>query len=161
MPRSVGLAPNIAAFLDMIAWSEIGPELLAKSDDGYDVQVGSTPKHPILIHNYYDHPNVLDKKLDSTAFGRYQIIHKYWPQYKKLLKLPDISPLSQDRYAIQVIREQKALPLILQGKIQLAIFAVCDIWASFPGPDNTYKQRKNKMSDLILAFLHAGGQVSE
>jgi hypothetical protein len=43
------MSPNLKAFLDMIAWSEIGPALLAKSDNGYNVCVGSTPEKPILL----------------------------------------------------------------------------------------------------------------
>ena len=47
-------SPNLKAFLDMIAFSEIGPTLLAASDNGYDVLVGGT-----LFHGYADHPRVL------------------------------------------------------------------------------------------------------
>jgi muramidase (phage lysozyme) len=65
---------NIAAFIDTIAYSE-GTSTINNSDDGYNVLVGSTPNHPILFNDYSTHPNVLNHALDSTAAGRYQIIH--------------------------------------------------------------------------------------
>ena len=65
------MTPNQKAFLDMIAFSEIGPALLAKSDDGYDVLVGSTPDRPLLFTSYAEHPNILNAACNSTAAGRY------------------------------------------------------------------------------------------
>jgi len=32
---------NVLAFLDILAWSELGENILAQSDDGYNVIVGS------------------------------------------------------------------------------------------------------------------------
>ncbi len=98
---------NRKAFLDMIAWSEIGPRLLAVSDNGYDVIVGSTPERPILFEGYADHPRRKiaeendswdrDGKVDySTAAGRYQILARYYDHYRQQLGLPDFSPASQD-----------------------------------------------------------------
>ena len=68
---------NESAFLDMIAWSEIGPALLAVSDNGYNVIVGSTPSNPNLFISYSDHPRKLVQLrpgLVSTAAGRYQLL---------------------------------------------------------------------------------------
>ena len=39
--------------------SELGRALLAKSDNGYNVLVGSKPAAPILFHSYADHPRRL------------------------------------------------------------------------------------------------------
>ena len=162
MPRTTGLHPNLAAFLDTIAYSEIGSKLLASSDDGYDVVVGSTVAAPHLVQrtpnntpDYHDHPNIVVKlspTLLSTAFGRYQILYRFWVAYKRRLNLPDISPLSQDRYALQILREQKATPLILANQIEAAIHTVSCIWASLPGPDNTYGQHVNNIETLLAAY---------
>ena len=43
---------NMCAFLDMLAWSELEDELIALSDNGYNVIVGSTPAHPILFTDF-------------------------------------------------------------------------------------------------------------
>ena len=45
------MPPQIKAFLDMIAWSELGEELIDISDNGYNVIVGSTPSRPILFND--------------------------------------------------------------------------------------------------------------
>lgn len=149
---------NITAFLDMIAWAEIGPAMLAKSDDGYDVLVGSLPHRMARFNDYSKHPNVYVAKVKSTAAGRYQILHRYWTHYQKLLDLPDFSPISQDRYAIQQLREQGAYDLILTGKIPQAIEAVRNIWASLPGAG--YGQREHHVSDLMDVYGLHGGRVA-
>src|SRR5512146_1947176 len=111
---------NVLAFLDLLAYSEIGPDLLAESDDGYDVLVGSLPGRPLLFHGYQAHPQVLNHALNSTGAGRYQIIRGTWAGVAGELKLPDFSPVSQDRAAIQLIFERRALPQIMAGNIAQA-----------------------------------------
>ncbi len=152
------LTQNQRAFLDMIAWSEIGPALLAESQNGYNVIVGSTPEHPILFDSYADHPNRLIRLpngIESTAAGRYQLLHRWWVPYKRQLNLLDFSPASQDAVAIQQIRERGALELIDAGAINEAIAHCSNIWASLPG--NTYGQHENAAAALRQAYAAAGG----
>src|SRR5689334_13660917 len=99
--RDMKTTTNQRAFLDMIAFSELGASLLANplTDRGYKVIVGSTPLKPILMKNYDDHPRRLipiNDHLASTAAGRYQLLARYFDSYRKLLGLPDFSPDSQD-----------------------------------------------------------------
>ena len=151
---------NRTAFLDTIPSSEIGAALLAVSDNGYNVIVGSTAEHPILFHSYAQHPDELEQLrpgLASTAAGRYQELYRYWIVYQHELGLPDFSPLSQDRVALQQLHERHALELIDQGLITQAIHAVSNIWASFPGPGNRYNQWTAKIEDLLAAYTAAGG----
>ena len=153
---------NINAFLDMIAFSEIGAPLLAVSDRGYNVIVGSTAEHPDLFTSYADHPRKLvnlGHGLESTAAGRYQILERYFDDYKAMLKLPDFSPESQDDIATQMIRERHALPLIAIGHIDEAVHICSNIWASLPG--NSYGQHMNKISALIEHYKSAGGNYVE
>lgn len=149
---------NVRAFLDMLAWSEIGPALLAKSDNGYNVLVGSTPENPLLFDSYADHPDVYNRECDSTAAGRYQILHRYWDHYRDLLDLPDFGPESQDRYAIQQIKEQGGLDPLESGDLEQAIWKCSNIWASLPG--NDYDQHTNPIADLREAYVNAGGILS-
>ena len=149
---------NVCAFLDMLAWSEIGPALLAVSANGYDVLVGSTAEKPLLFHSYATHPNVYNARYDSTAAGRYQLLHRYWPAYRDLLKLPDFGPGSQDRVAIQMISEQHALAAVLAGRLVDAIGNVSNNWASLPGAG--YGQHENHIAELRAAYLAAGGTVA-
>ncbi len=158
MPRLTSASGNVRAFLDLLAWSEIGPGLLEHSDDGYDVLVGSTDRAPLLFDSYATHPNVYNRRCNSTAAGRYQILARYWPHYRDLLKLPDFGPVSQDLYAIQQLRERKALPLIESGHITAAIALVSNIWASLPGAG--YGQHEHEMKNLLAAYKVAGGDVA-
>jgi muramidase (phage lysozyme) len=140
---------NQRAFLDMIAYSEIGPKLLSESDNGYNVIVGGT-----LFRDYSDHPRQSIKLprlgIKSTAAGRYQILARYFDAYKKILKLPDFSPASQDKIALQLIRECRALDEIERGDIEEAIKLCRSRWASLPGAG--YSQHENKLDDLLAAY---------
>ena len=154
------MTKNQQAFLDMIAYSEIGPKLLALSDNGYNVIVGSTPKAPDLFKSYDDHPRKsvrLGGTLWSTASGRYQLLSRYYDYYKKFLKLPDFSPASQDAIALQQIRERKALDDIDAGRFAIAVNKVKNIWASLPAAG--YGQHENDIEKLQLAYLNAGGTI--
>jgi muramidase (phage lysozyme) len=153
------MTPNQKAFLDMIAISEIGAELLALSDRGYNVLVGSTPEHPLLFQDYTDHPNILNIQTNSTAAGRYQVLHRYWLYYKNLLKLEDFAPDSQDAIALQYIKECKALDDIEAGNFVTSVTKCCHIWASLPGPSG-YGQHQNNIAYLQKEFENAGGQVA-
>lgn len=152
------MTPNQTAFLDMIAFSEIGAALLAVSDDGYNVLVGSTASRPLLITSYVDHPNILNTKFKSTAAGRYQILNRYWVYYKKLLSLPDFTPASQDAVALQYIKECHALDDIEAGRFVIAVKKCAHIWASLPGAG--YNQHENKIEDLQAAYTTAGGTLA-
>lgn len=153
------LTGNRGAFLDMIAWSEIGPALLAASDDGYNVIVGSTSAAPDLFASYATHPNklvTLRNGIQSTAAGRYQLLHRYFLSYSALLGLLDFSPDSQDAIAIQQIRETGALPLVDAGRVPEAVARVSHLWASLPGA-NYADQHMQQLSDLQRAYQNAGG----
>jgi muramidase (phage lysozyme) len=152
---------NRIAFLDMIAKSEIGPALLAVSDNGYDVIVGSTAAKPHLFKSYADHPRVmvdLGNGLRSTAAGRYQLLARYFDYYKTRLRLADFSPASQDGIALQQIRERGALPDIDAGDLDTAIRKVRNIWASLPGAG--YSQHENTYALLEGYYRDAGGSVA-
>lgn len=151
---------NRCAFLDLIAHSEIGPELLAVSDNGYNCLVGSTAAKPLLFSDYRTHPNIvreIRKGLVSSAAGRYQLLYRYWAPYAKLLGLTDFGPETQDRIALQQIKECHALPLIDAGDVTGAVKACAHIWASLPGAN--YGQHENRIADLVAAYVAAGGAV--
>lgn len=157
MSESLVITKNQRAFLDLIAYSEIGPALLAVSDNGYNVIVGSTPQAPDLFTSYADHPRksvwCTDShggRFRSSAAGRYQILCRYFDSYALLLHLPDFSPMSQDAIALQLIKECHALNDIENGDIGIAITRCCSRWASLPGAG--YSQHENKMGDLLAVF---------
>lgn len=143
------ITPKRKAFLDLIAFSEIGSKLLSASDQGYNVIVGGTQ-----FKGYKDHPRqkVFLKKLGiySTAAGRYQILARYYDAYKSSLNLPDFSPASQDQIALQMINERHAIKDVDLGNIESAIQKVRNIWASLPGAG--YGQHENKLEVLIAYY---------
>ncbi len=150
---------NMLAFLDMIAYSEIGPALLAmpETDDGYKVIVGSTPEHPILFNDYSQHPHELIAAVNSDAAGRYQIMGRYAVAYARQLALPDFSPVSQDKIALQLIHECHAVGPIQNGQFAAAVAACKSRWASLPGAG--YGQHENALGPLQSAYIAAGGTV--
>lgn len=155
------MTDNQRAFLDMIAHSEIGPALLAVSDNGYNVIVGSTPEKPMLFSSYADHPHrmvTLRPGLVSSAAGRYQLLGKYYDAYKAQLHIHDFSPASQDLIALQQIKECHAINLIEQGLFDKAVIQCARIWASLPGAG--YGQHENKIDDLRVAYINAGGVLA-
>lgn len=147
---------NVCAFLDVLAWSEFTSRI-AGSDDGYNVIVGGT-----LFSDYSDHPRekvwIPKWKVISTAAGRYQLLARYYNAYKRLLRLPDFTPVSQDKIAIQMIREQRALQDIKVGRFDDAVSKCRNIWASLPGAG--YGQYEHKLDDLREQFVKAGGTLA-
>jgi len=153
------VSPNLKAFLDgVVAVSEIGHELLALSDNGYNVLVGSTPAAPLLFSSYITHPRIHNHAMNSDAAGRYQFMGRYWAQYKLQLSLPDFGPESQDRWAAQLVKECHALDDIENGQIAKAIAKCSSRWASFPGAG--YGQHENQLSALLNSYEQAGGQFA-
>ncbi|MBA0420344.1 lysozyme [Stenotrophomonas maltophilia] len=157
---------NVVAFLDMLAWSEGTSTSPATKNQGYDVIVTGADRVPETFTDYSVHPfsrgrkskTINRKGLTSNASGRYQFMLKDYAHYRALLKLPDFGPLSQDLWAIQLIRERRALPLIQAGRIPEAIKAVSNIWASLPGAG--YGQHEQQLSDLLAVYRKAGGTVA-
>ncbi len=104
------MTPNVKAFLDILAVSEIGEGLLAVSDDGYNAIVGSTAERPTLFDSCRYHLRrsvdlvIQGRRLRSTAAGRYLLLARYFDAYRRLLKLPDFSPSSQDAIAIRQLQ---------------------------------------------------------
>jgi muramidase (phage lysozyme) len=150
------MTKNMEAFLSMIAYSE-GTSTVQDSDNGYNVLVGGS-----LFHSYADHPrrHIYCKRLNawSTAAGRYQILEKYYDAYKQMLGLTDFSPRSQDKIAMQLIKECKATSDITVGDIKQAIDKCKSRWASLP--DSGYGQHENTKTALVIAYLANGGTLA-
>lgn len=138
---------NVSAFLDMIAWSEgtSGP-------DGYRTLFGGG-----TFDSYADHPRTVVRASGyaSSAAGRYQILAKTWDSLKSKLGLTDFSPDSQDKCAIELIRERGALNDVQAGRVTDAISKVAKVWASLPGAG--YNQPERKLAALLQAYASAGG----
>ena len=161
------ISRNLNAVLDMVAWAEGTSTSPITKDDGYDIIVTGVngrsrfddySEHPFCGPNARPLVQVNLKGLYSSASGRGQIMKRDWPHYKALLKLPDFSPVSQDRYHCQVIRETGAIPLIESGHFDEALAKYAHLWASLPGAG--YKdQRQRTLAECRAVYLSKGGKL--
>lgn len=165
---------NRRAFLDMIAVSEGTSTSPATQNGGYDVIVTGIDGVPEIFTNYGNHPfaNGRPSKLinshglTSNASGKYQFMLHDWAHYRDELNLHDgtlfpdgpFSPAAQDAWALQLIRERSALPLIDGGNFAEAVARVSNLWASLPGAD--YDQHENAIAALQQAYVNAGGTLA-
>ena len=157
---------NRQAFLDMLAVSEGTSTSPATLNKGYDVIVTGVDKKPEVFSDYSTHPfakgrpsKVINSKgLTSNASGRYQFMLRDWGHYRDQLGLLDFGPVSQDLWAIQLIRERGALPLIDGGNFAVAVGRVRNLWASLPGAG--YGQPEHPIERLQVAYVQAGGVLA-
>ncbi len=147
---------RLKRFLDLIAWSEGTSTNPITQNNGYDVIVSGVNGHNSFT-DYSTHPFANGREpievrpgLYSTASGRYQLMLHWWGPYQKILLLNDFSPLSQDKIALQQIKERHAIQPILDGNVSFAITACSNIWASFPG--NDYGQGGRSLSELLSKY---------
>lgn len=161
------MTPNLRAFLDALAFSEGTSTSPITKDRGYDVVVTGADGVHELMTSYANHPFAAGRPpklvnkltgLRSTAAGRYQFLVRDWGHYKLKLGLPDFGPDSQDRWAIQLIKERRALDDIETGHFIIAVGKVSNLWASLPG--NSYGQPMRSMATLEDAYERAGGQFA-
>ena len=146
---------NVVAFLDMIAHAE-GVERFSEHS-GYDVLVGGG-----RFTTYSEHPRKMvwlpKYRIHSTAAGRYQFLWKTWNSLRGRLKLPDFGPVSQDRAAIELLRENGALADLKKGWVSSAVRKSRKTWASLPNAG--YGQRELALETLIAVYERAGGTTA-
>ncbi|WP_341904010.1 glycoside hydrolase family 104 protein [Polaromonas sp. YR568] len=148
-------AQNEKAFLDMLAYAEIGHT----GPDGYRTLFGGK-----LFNSFADHPRVFTpftngrgERLMTSAAGRYQFLSRTWDALQRRLQLPDFGPESQDRAALELVRERGALNDVRAGRLQAAVAKVAPIWASMPGAG--YAQPEKKLTTLVAQYQAAGGNL--
>lgn len=140
--------PNLERFLFLITETE-----------GTDRQ--GTPYNELYGYdNFTDfskHPNINVTKggLTSTAAGRYQMLKGTWDGVQAQLNLPDFSPLSQDKAAIQLIKNRGAYDAVINGDFQTAIAKTNKEWASLPGspygqPTYSLKRALDYINSIII-----------
>lgn len=141
---------NIRAFLIMIQHAEG-----TYGKDGYRKLYGGG-----YFNDYSKHPNTKVTKwgITSTAAGAYQILSKTWAELQTKLKLPDFSPVSQDKAAIELIRRRNALEDVYAGRFIQAIAKCRKEWASLPGAG--YGQNEKNVTSLLAVIKASGGMTA-
>ena len=104
---------NLKAFLTMIQYAEG-----TYGQNAYRMHYGGQ-----LFNSYARHPNIAITRsgITSTAAGAYQILYRTWASVQQALQLPDFSPASQNRAAIELIRRRGALEAVLSVRFGEAV----------------------------------------
>jgi muramidase (phage lysozyme) len=150
---------NVTAFLHAIRRCE-GTD----DDDGYHALFGY-PAPGRRFDDYSTHPNrrfafrQTDGTINATtAAGAYQFIYPTWDRLRRKLKLPDFTPSSQDRAAMELIAEAGAMGDVKRGDIFEAMNKCADTWASLPNA--RFPQPKRSVAFALAAFLDSGGKLA-
>ncbi|HMV15718.1 MAG TPA: glycoside hydrolase family 104 protein [Chitinophagales bacterium] len=147
---------NVQAFLKMIRYAEG-----TAGENGYRTLFGGK-----LFNDFSKHPNIkvpffnkLKGKTDySTAAGAYQFIRPTWLEVSTKLGLSDFSPASQDKAAVEKIRQRGGLDYVIAGEFDKAVDKVKLEWASMPGAG--YKQPEKKLAELKKIYVQHGGKFA-
>ncbi len=137
------MADNTTAFLKLLRWCEHHPH--EPSDKDYKTMYGGG-----TFESFADHPRTKVTKWNktSTAAGAYQITVATFDEYKTKLALKDFSPESQDKITLAIIKQEKAVDLIVAGQIEDAIKKLNRRWSSLPGGVHS----KIKMPEALAKF---------
>jgi muramidase (phage lysozyme) len=120
---------NVKKFLDFLGRAE-GAD--------YNTIVGGKQ-----FTDFRAHPRVVGLRTaegPSTAAGKYQIVGTTYDAVAPKLGIRDFTPDSQDKIAIELIRQKGALEDVRNGNFDAAIGKLGNIWASLPS--SPYSQPK-------------------
>lgn len=134
---------KIKAFLDTIAWAE---------GTGANYHMQFTGQISSAIDEHPEQINCSDA-LCSDAAGRYQFLSTTWQPVADRLGLKDFSAESQDKAAIQLLKDSGAYEKILSGDLEGAFCAAGPTWASFPC--NDYSQPQKSKAELLKVYQEA------
>lgn len=145
---------NVNAFLRTIRTAEG-----TAGGNGYSLLFGGG-----TFNGFADHPRIKvtansnGRPITSSAAGAYQILSRTWDGVRAKLGLADFTPASQNRAAVELIRQRGALAHVRAGRFADAIDKCRKEWASLPGAG--YGQPEKRVSDLFAAYINAGGNVA-
>ncbi len=128
---------NMRATLSLIMKHEGGTD-----EDRYKKKYGGS-----IITDTKEHPgSYLFNETTYSAAGAYQFLKTTWTGLEKKLNLPDFSPESQDKAAVEKIKERKAYNFVTTGDLNGAIDKLTNEWVSLPGgsQSNLSKEDANK-----------------
>ncbi|MDN7533867.1 glycoside hydrolase [Burkholderia orbicola] len=150
---------NRVAFLDAIAFNELGPLLLRNSDDGYDLFGNSTPSRPRFFKArtmpYGAFPDADDPAMPIVTAGRYRIAESAWETYRVATANATFDPLTQDRWALDQLAACGATEAIDAGQFTQALRVAASVWVRLSVPSADRDDR------MLAAYKSAGGEVSE
>ncbi|HEX8576825.1 MAG TPA: hypothetical protein VF677_11080, partial [Flavobacterium sp.] len=156
---------RIRAFMRLIMVKESERIAVSRGNSPYETNVGGLSFIKDYKKDYSTHPRVYVKSADSTAAGAYQILGWVYDQlngweidrktyrktgvyvekkdYVKKYKLPDFSPLSQDKLCLILLKHYRkgSIEAIISNNINKALDITSFEWASLPHNDKNYKTK--------------------
>lgn len=146
--------PNLIAFLKTIRQCEG-----TLNERGYNTIVGYSYFNSFDAHpKVYKELTINGRKVRSSAAGAYQFIFPTWERVRKKLNLPDFSPYSQDRAAVELISERGALQDVYNGDIEEALKKCSKEWASLPY--STANQNPKTLAQTKEFYIGNGGKLA-
>jgi muramidase (phage lysozyme) len=144
---SWGISPrnNVTAMLDLIAWAE-------GTDSHYNmIYTGAK------FTDFSRHPDrvLCSAGLCSAAAGRYQFMPATWETTRAKLNLPDFSPASQDKAAIQLMEDSGCYSAAVRGDVTEFADRCWVQWASFHGANGAKldkRQRSHPIATLQAKY---------
>jgi muramidase (phage lysozyme) len=136
---------NVTAMLDLVAWAE-------GTDSNYNrIYTGAE------FTDYSKHPDrvMCSAGLCSAAAGRYQFMPQTWATVKAKLNLPDFSPASQDKAAIQLMKDAGCYGAAVRGDVADFADRCWTQWASFQGANGAKldaRQRSHPIDKLQAKY---------
>jgi muramidase (phage lysozyme) len=145
---------NIGAMLSVIAWAE-----------GADYDVSYTGQK---FSGFADHPRSAHTAngISSDAAGRYQFLSPTWDGLKSKLKLKDFSPESQDKAAIELMKQCHGYGYAVRGDVAGFADRCWPTWASLAsssGQKLDDRQPTRPIAELekkFAEFQAAGGKFA-
>lgn len=146
--------PNVQAFLSMLR----DAEGTAQTGDPYRTRFGGAIDEKLDLNGYptfvkKEFTQTDGKKNKSGATGAYQFLEKTWKGLANEYGFDDFSPRTQDLGAIALLKQNGALPHILNGDFSKAVQKSNSTWASLPG--SPYAQHTRSM-DFVNNSLSKG-----
>lgn len=141
---------NVTAMLDLIAYAE-----------GADYDVMYTGQR---FTDFSKHPEKLlcANAICSDAAGKYQFLSTTWNPLKSRLKLPDFSPASQDKAAIQLMKDNGCYGAAVRGDVRAFADRCWNTWASLKsstGEKLDSRQHAHSIEHLQAKYNELRGNV--
>ena len=137
--------PQVRTMLDLIASAE-------GVKHGYNTAFGnsafeSLADHPRKKHSFKQTDG---RRKTTTAAGRYQFLQGTWDGVAKANGSADFSALEQDLGAVELLRQNGALPALEKGDFATALKKSGGTWASLPSSPYPQPKRSQAFVNDIL-----------
>jgi muramidase (phage lysozyme) len=124
--------------LDLIAWAE-------GTNNSYNISYTGAK-----FESFDNHPRQLycSRGICSDAAGRYQFLSTTWQPLANALNLPDFSPASQDKAAIELMKRCGGYGAAVRGDVKSFVDRCYTQWASLRSSDGKRLDSRQKTHSI-------------